>query len=241
MHLNCPHCHNPIEVVDEEEAKEVVCPSCGSSIQLDPGRTKTWLPTQRPRSLLKFEFLEELGVGGHGTVYKARDTELDRTVAIKIPRAGNLATPEDVDRFLREARAAAQLKHPSIVSVHDAGSSDGTCYLVSEYVPGATLADRLATGRLSFREAAELMAQVADALDYAHRQGVIHRDLKPSNIMLHALRRGHRTVTERPMTPALGTDSHTPSAFSPSHPVTLGRSCQPRVIHGPRQCSDSTR
>ena len=183
MHLNCPHCHNPIEFV-EGGAGEEVCPSCGSSIQLDPGRTKTFLPTHAPRRLGKFEFLEELGVGGYGTVYKARDTELDRTVAVKIPRAGNLATQEDVDRFLREARAAAQLKHPGIVSIHDAGQSDGTCYLVSEYVAGATLADRLATSRLSFREAAELLAQVAEALDYAHRQGVIHRDLKPSNIML---------------------------------------------------------
>ena len=184
MHLNCPHCQNPIEVVVEDKVEEIVCPSCGSSIQLDPGRTKSFLPDKAPRRLGKFEFLEVLGVGGYGTVYKARDTELDRTVAIKIPRAGNLATQEDVDRFLREARAAAQLKHPSIVSIHDAGQSDGTCYIVSELVAGATLSDRLATGRLSFREAAELMVQVAEALDYAHRQGVIHRDLKPSNIML---------------------------------------------------------
>src|SRR5262245_5341696 len=130
MHLQCPHCHNPIEVV-EDGPKEVVCPSCGSSIQLDPGPTTTYLPDKAPRRLGKFEFLEKLGVGAYGTVYKARDIELDRMVAIKIPRAGNLATKEDVDRFLREARAAAQLKHSSIVSIHDAGQSEGTCYLVS--------------------------------------------------------------------------------------------------------------
>ncbi len=164
MHLNCPHCQNPFEVVVEDKVEEILCPSCGSSIQLDPDRTETFLPEKSPRRLAKFEFLEELGVGGYGTVYIARDTELDRIVAIKVPRAGNLATPEDVDRFLREARAVAQLKHSSIVSVHDAVQSDGTCYLVSEYVPGETLADRLQRTRLSFREAAELMAQVADAL-----------------------------------------------------------------------------
>ena len=184
MHLTCPHCQNPIEVVEQSSPSEVMCPSCGSSIQLDPDRTATFLPTTGPRRVGKFEFLEVLGVGAFGTVYKARDTQLDRLVAIKVPRAGNLASNDDIDRFLREARAAAQLKHPSIVAVHDAGQVDGSCYLVSELVHGTTLADRLATKRLAFREAAELIAVVADALHYAHSQGVIHRDMKPSNIML---------------------------------------------------------
>ncbi|MEX2119830.1 MAG: protein kinase [Pirellulales bacterium] len=183
MHLNCPHCLNPIEIL-EDRAEEVVCPSCGSSLQVDPGQTTAFALQHGPMRLGKFELLDELGVGAFGTVYKARDTELDRTVAVKIPRSGNLATPADIDRFLREARTAAQLEHPSIVSVHDAGQSDGVCYLVSEYVAGTTLADRLTTSRLGFRQAAELVAKVAEALEYAHGRGVIHRDLKPSNIML---------------------------------------------------------
>jgi len=183
MHLNCPHCQNPIEIVGDQPA-EVVCPSCGSSIQLEADRTRTFLPTNAPRRLGKYELLEHLGVGAFGTVCKARDTELDRIVAIKIPRAGNLSSQEDVDRFLREARSAAQLRHPGIVSVFDAGQFDGTCCIVSEFVPGATLSDRLSAGRLTFRQAAELIADVADALDYAHRNGVVHRDVKPSNIML---------------------------------------------------------
>ncbi len=183
MHIECPHCHCPIEVLDSKP-EAVVCPSCGSSIKLDTGATTGWLPSEAPRRLGKFEFLERLGVGAFGTVYKARDTELDRIVALKIPRAGSLPGPEEMERFLREARSTAQLKHPSIVALHDAGQTDGTCYLVSEFVQGATLAERLSAGQLSFRKSAELIAEVADALHYAHERGVIHRDIKPSNIVL---------------------------------------------------------
>jgi WD40 repeat protein/tRNA A-37 threonylcarbamoyl transferase component Bud32 len=183
MHLRCPHCHSPFELVDARPAPEVVCPSCGSSFRLEQESTRS-LPPQAPRRLGKFELIEQLGMGAFGTVYKARDLELDRIVAIKVPRAGNLATLEDEDRFLREARALAQLRHPGIVAIYDAGATDNVCFLVSEFVQGVTLADRLTAGPLSFREAAELVACVAETLDYAHGQGVVHRDLKPSNIML---------------------------------------------------------
>jgi eukaryotic-like serine/threonine-protein kinase len=135
----------------------------------------------------KFELLEELGIGSFGCVLRARDTELDRTVAIKVLRAGPLASREDIDRFLREARSAAQLKHPGIVSLYDTGQTDdGTFYLVEEFIQGQTLAARLSAGRLGFRQAAQLTADLAQALEYAHQHGVIHRDLKPSNIMLDA-------------------------------------------------------
>jgi serine/threonine protein kinase len=184
MHLNCPHCHNPIEVVDQRAREEIVCPSCGSSFNFDPHATAAFHADDQARRIGRYELLDELGVGAFGMVYKARDTELDRIVALKVPRIGNLATPAAVDRFLREARTAAQLHHPGIVSIFDAGTSDGLCYLVSEFVAGTTLADRLTAGSLSFRESAQLLVQVSEALDYAHRQGVVHRDLKPSNIML---------------------------------------------------------
>jgi serine/threonine protein kinase len=152
-----------------------------------PGETCPW-----PRRLGKFALLEELGVGSFGHVFRARDTELDRTVAIKVLRAGRLAGAEDVDRFLREARSAAQLKHPGIVSLYESGQTeDGTCYLVEEFVQGATLADRMRDGRLSFRLTADLVAQAAEALDYAHQHGVIHRDVKPSNILLDSEGRPH--------------------------------------------------
>jgi tRNA A-37 threonylcarbamoyl transferase component Bud32 len=145
-----------------------------------------------PRRLGRFELFEEVGAGSFGQVFRARDTELDRDVAIKVLRAGGLAGAEDADRFLREARSAAQLKHPGIVSVYECGQTeDGTCYLVEEFVQGTTLAARMRAGRLDFRQAAELVAQAAEALDYAHRHGVIHRDIKPSNILLDADGRPH--------------------------------------------------
>jgi serine/threonine protein kinase len=166
-------------------------------------------PAGGPRRLDGFELLQELGAGSFGQVFRARDTELDRTVAIKILRAGRFASPEEVDRFLREARSAAQLKHPGIVSIYGTGQSeDGTCYLVEEFVQGTTLAARLKTGRFGFRAAAALIADIAEALDYAHRHGVIHRDITPSNILLDLEGNAHlmdfglakRETDEPPMT-----------------------------------------
>ena len=118
-------------------------------------------------------------------MFKARDTELDRIVAIKIPRAGNVGSaPQDIDRFVREARAVAQLRFPSIISIHEVGINDGKLYLVADFVVGLTLADVLTGRLLTFRESAKLSADVGDALHYAHSLGVIHRDVKPSNIMI---------------------------------------------------------
>ena len=97
-------------------------------------------PVMVPRDLGKFELLDIVGVGAFGTVYKARDPELDRIVAIKVPRAGNLGSKEDADRFIREARSVAQLRHPSIVPVYEAGQADNLPFLVSEFVEGVTLA-----------------------------------------------------------------------------------------------------
>jgi serine/threonine protein kinase len=118
-------------------------------------------------------------------VWKARDTELDRIIALKIPRKGQLDLNE-TEQFLREARAAAQLRHANIVSVHEVGRDHDTVFIVSDFVEGTTLADRLMAQRFSVRESAELCAKIAKALHHAHESGVIHRDLKPGNIMLDA-------------------------------------------------------
>src|SRR5262245_20226700 len=149
-------------------------------------------PLEAPPRLGKFERLEELGLGSFGLVFRARDTELGRTVAIKMLRAGHLASREEVDRFLREARSAAQLQHPGLIGLFETGQTpEGLIYLVEEFVQGETLAARLKAGRFEFRRAAELVAAVADALEHAHRHGVIHRDVKPSNIQLDAEGRPH--------------------------------------------------
>jgi WD40 repeat protein len=184
----CPLCGEPLESPADGPGGVVACAACGVELRLDPGPS----PPARTR-LGRYELIEEVGRGAFGVIYRARDTELDRIVAVKVPGAGRLSSPEAADRFFREARSAAQLKHPRIVPVFDAGRDGDTCYLVAEFIPGGTLADRLAAGRLSFREAAGLVARLAEALDYSHRRGVIHRDVKPSNILIDAAGQPHLT------------------------------------------------
>src|SRR5438876_4260975 len=119
-----------------------------------------------------------------GEVYKARDTRLDRTVAIKILPDALAADPQFRDRFDREARTISQLDHPHICALHDGGEQDGTAYLVMQYLEGETLEARLKKGALPLDQALKYGIQIADALDKAHRAGIVHRDLKPGNIML---------------------------------------------------------
>ncbi|HEX4606758.1 MAG TPA: serine/threonine-protein kinase, partial [Urbifossiella sp.] len=134
-----------------------------------------------------FEILEELGRGGMGVVYKARQRSLDRTVALKMIREAHLASPDDAARFRTEAAATARLKHPNIVTVYEVGTVGGQAYLCMEYVDGPTLAQRVqADGPLPPREAARLVAVIARAVQQAHAEGILHRDLKPSNILLSA-------------------------------------------------------
>jgi tRNA A-37 threonylcarbamoyl transferase component Bud32 len=190
MHILCPHCRNPIELVKLTPHEEIACPSCGSSFCLEAEPT-TATSTGPGQKVGRFELLGTVGQGAFGTVFKARDPELDRTVALKVPRPGNLPDGQDLDRFLREARSAAQLRHPSIVTVHEVGADDGRPYLVSDFVEGVTLADQLTARRPAPKDAARLVATIADAVHFAHTQGVVHRDLKPSNIMLDAAGRPH--------------------------------------------------
>ncbi len=126
-----------------------------------------------------------LGKGGFGLVYLARDDQLQRLVAIKVPHAKLVARPGDAETYLAEARTVAQLDHPHIVPVFDVGSSaDCPCFVVSKYIDGTDLATRLKQSRLPMHEAIELVATVAEALHHAHKQGLVHRDIKPGNILL---------------------------------------------------------
>jgi Tol biopolymer transport system component len=133
-----------------------------------------------------FEIVALVGAGGMGEVYRARDTRLDRTVAIKVLNEAGLgdSNPRRIERFRQEARAVARITHPNICTLYDVAQEGATTFLVMEFVEGTTLARRLEEGRLPLAAALKIAIQIADALDHAHRQGVVHRDLKPSNIML---------------------------------------------------------
>ena len=131
-----------------------------------------------------YEIVSPIGAGGMGEVYKARDTRLDRTVAIKVLPEHVASDPDLQQRFDREAKTISSLNHPHICTLYDVGRQDGTAFLVMEYLEGETLAQRLTHGALPFDRALQIAIQIADALDKAHRSGIVHRDLKPGNIML---------------------------------------------------------
>ena len=131
-----------------------------------------------------YEILSPIGAGGMGEVYKATDTRLDRTVAIKVLPEHFAESPERKARFEREAKAISQLNHPHICTLYDVGEQDGIDFIVMEYIEGETLAERLKKGALPLDKAIEYGSQIADALDKAHRAGIVHRDLKPANVML---------------------------------------------------------
>ena len=133
-----------------------------------------------------YEIQSPLGAGGMGEVYRARDTRLDRTVALKILPAHLAGHPDARSRFEREARTISSLNHPNICTLHDIGSQDGTTYLVMEYVEGETLEARLQKGPLPLKQALAYGMEICDALEKAHRAGIVHRDLKPGNVMLTA-------------------------------------------------------
>jgi tRNA A-37 threonylcarbamoyl transferase component Bud32 len=184
MQVVCPQCQYGGDLAPTAGG-DIVCPGCGSTIRAEYGTTTAWNSSDSRQRLGKFELLNPVGAGAFGTVYEARDTELDRVVAIKVPRADRPGTTTaETERFLREARSAAQLRHPSIVPIHEVGQHEGVSYLVQDFIRGITLTDLLTGERLAQRQVAEMVAQIADALQYAHDRGVVHRDIKPANIML---------------------------------------------------------
>jgi serine/threonine protein kinase/WD40 repeat protein len=173
-------------------------------------------PNMPGKQLGRFQVGRELGRGGFGVVYLAHDPQLDREVALKVPRVNVLADPDLRERFHREARAAAGLDHPNIVQVYEAGEAGAVCYIVSAYCPGPTLAAWLkeCTELTPARAAAEFVASLADGVQHAHTHGVWHRDLKPANILLVADPRANK----QPRAPMVRQETPT-SIVSSSEPM----------------------
>src|SRR5262249_34885589 len=203
-------------------------------------RRGAWMARPLPETFGRYRILRPLGAGGMGAVYLARDTQLDRLVALKVPRLGgdDRPTPGDLERFLREARAAAALLHPNLCPIFDVGEVDGTPYLTMAYLEGRLLSGVIEKGKpLSQRQAALIVRKLATALQEAHARGVIHRDLKPSNVMISArgepivmdfgLARRDETVEARLTKDGtvLGTPAYMPPEQVRGETRTIGPAC----------------
>ncbi len=182
----------PATLVYEETPEAWTQTILDSRIVTDAGRNLARRLLEGVVRLDRFVLQSELGVGSFGYVFRAWDPRLERVVALKVQRAGSLASEEEVERFLREARNVAQLKHPSIIALYETGQSeDNTWFLVCEHVEGLTLEQQLKGGAFSPVQAATIASELADALQYAHEHGVVHRDVKPSNIILDRDEKAH--------------------------------------------------
>ena len=191
LKVRCPHCQAAVDTQLEDDLQTLVCQSCGSGFSLMP----RGLETRQAHSLRRighFEIIEFLGAGTFGSVWKARDTHLERTIAIKVPRKEQMSAAE-VDLFLREARAAARINHPNIVQVHEVGREDDRVYMVCDFVRGVVLNEWMQSYPLNAKQSALLVALLADAVQAAHECGVVHRDLKPANILMDLAGQPHIT------------------------------------------------
>ena len=187
----CPRCQQPLSA----DAPDGLCPQCLMKAATGPLPTAAGDgllgdiidigdPAEVAKKLPQFEILEMLGRGGMGVVYKARQLQLDRLVAVKILPPVDALTPDFVARFTREARALAKLNHPNIVNVYDFGETGGLYYIVMEYVDGANLRQLLEARKLTPAEALAIVPKICDALEYAHEEGLVHRDIKPENLLI---------------------------------------------------------
>ena len=193
----CPQCGTPLPA----GALNGLCPACllkmGAAADTVTDAKQPAFTPPTVAELAKFpqlEILELIGRGGMGAVYKARQKQLDRIVALKILPPGIGDEPAFAERFAREAKALAKLNHPNIVTLYEFGDAGGQFYFLMEFVDGVNLRQLLHAGRISPREALAIVPQICDALQFAHDQGIVHRDIKPENILLD--RRGRVKVAD---------------------------------------------
>jgi TolB-like protein/tRNA A-37 threonylcarbamoyl transferase component Bud32/Tfp pilus assembly protein PilF len=186
----CPKCGSEIPA----DAPEAGCPGClleaglnfADTSDTSDHETSRVRATETLRELADYELLEEIGRGGQGVVFRARQKSLHRTVALKIVSLGQWASQARLQRFRREAEAAASLNHPGIVPIYEVGECEGSCYFSMRFVEGGQLDEVVKREPISIRHAAELIAKVASFVQHAHEHGVLHRDIKPGNILLDA-------------------------------------------------------
>jgi WD40 repeat protein/predicted Ser/Thr protein kinase len=214
----CPQCN----VALIENAPSGLCPNCLLKLALDSAVDTLGLSLSHTNPLLSsdtlslpagygtihfndYELVQEIARGGMGVVFRARQISLNRTVAVKMMRPGLLATEEEIRRFHAEAEAAAKLKHTNIVAIHEVGEQDGLHFFSMDYIEGQSLAELAAEHTLEATRAARYLKTIAEAVHYAHEQGILHRDLKPSNILIDKLDRPH--VTDFGLAKRIGGDS----------------------------------
>jgi hypothetical protein len=193
-----PECGKRYTVAESMAGKSVKCKACGQTfvIAADPSATvpnvsRPSVPTATLTSVGRFVIRAKLGAGAFGTVYRAYDPQLEREVALKVPNPGVMTDAKRAERFLREAKAAARLRHPHIVPVFDAGKDGDQYYIASAFIDGKTLADDIPERGTDFARAARLARELAEALAYAHEEGIVHRDVKPQNVMIDKQDRLH--------------------------------------------------
>ncbi len=192
MRKRCENCNCEIDFVTFRD-QTPSCPSCGSRVALSGSIDETLTECRSGGFQFKhFEMLEQLGMGHFGVVWKARDTRLDRMVAVKLPNTDNVL-PGQQKQFLREAQAAANLDHPNIVPVYEVGIEDPP-FISSKLIEGVSMRDRIESYAGDFKRIAEVCRQIASALQHSHERGIIHRDLKPGNILID--QRGTPFVTD---------------------------------------------
>jgi len=184
MRFRCPNCQHNIEFVDEQETitEDITCPSCQSRIDIISPEESTYV-SSAGLEIGRFKVVERLGTGSFGAVYRAWDDELQRDVAIKIPRPDRL-TSTTSHQFLKEARSASRLRHPGVVHVHEVGKHHDQVFIVCDYIDGISLSEWMKFNSPDFSQIASMLAAICDATDSAHKNGIVHRDLKPANILI---------------------------------------------------------